>query len=261
MCKDPANTRTLRTQHLFITQPRERLPTWLHATINLGNHRRLLLITVIDKHWHTKTQPAGPLNAFISVISGAFRLSRVLGFYLFSSVSFYIIPTAFLLSSRLALGSGPLCAALSAPIIISAFFPFVCLPDFNSSGCSYRYWGHLQLFTIKARKLYALVSFSYFLYYDSWLGQFWIPELKLFISDSIMDWGDDIRFQPRGKPESGGFKMYSASNPSVASTKPQELMSSIWTNQITRSANNNQKQSLFGALSSSDGLMQSVLCD
>lgn len=61
-------------------------------------HQLLLIITVIDEHWHTKTQPTRPLNAFISVISGAFRLSHVLGFYLFSSVSSYIIPTAFLLS-------------------------------------------------------------------------------------------------------------------------------------------------------------------
>lgn len=81
-----------------------------------------------------------------------------------TSLAFICFPLSLLISFQLhsfslALGFRPLGSAPSAPIIISAFFSFVCLPDFNSSGCSYRYWGHLQLFTIKARKLYAVVSF------------------------------------------------------------------------------------------------------
>lgn len=164
MCEDTTNTGTLRTQHLCITQRHETntgrggyQPGYVSPSTTC-NHRLLLIIRVIDENWHAESQPARPLNAFISVISGAIRLSHVLGFYLFSSVSSYIIPPAFLLSPHLALGSRPSCTAPSAPIIISAFFPFVCLPDFNSSGCSYRYGGNLQLFTIKARKLYALMS-------------------------------------------------------------------------------------------------------
>lgn len=84
------------------------------------------------------------------------------------------------------------------------------------------------------------------LHYETSLRRFWISELKLFISDGIMDWGDDIWFQLRGKEESS------------TATKPKELMSSIWNNQIKiENTNNNQKQNLLGALSSSDGLMQS----
>lgn len=137
-----------------------RLPSWLHVTIDHAQSL-LLIIAVIDEHWHTKTQLGHPINAFFSHILGFSARSHVLGVYLFSSVASYISPTAFLLSPHLALGSRPSCSALSAPIIISAFFSFVCLPDFNSSGCSYRYWGNPQLFTIKAWKLYAVVPFPH----------------------------------------------------------------------------------------------------
>lgn len=144
MCEDTTNTGTLGTLHLCITHRHETntgsggCPPGYTSPLTTINHRLLLMITVADLHWHTKTQPAPSLKAFIAVISGAFRLSHVLGFYLFCSVSSYIILPAFLFFPHLALGSRPSCSAPSAPIIISAFFSFVCLPDFNSSGCSYR---------------------------------------------------------------------------------------------------------------------------
>lgn len=102
MCEDTTNTGTLGTQHLCITHRHETntgsggCPPGSTSPLTTINHR-LLLITVADLHWDTKTHPTRSLKAFIAVLSAAFRLSHVLSLaFICSALS---LPISFSLHS------------------------------------------------------------------------------------------------------------------------------------------------------------------